>query len=193
MPRRGQRLNHRRHQQRASRLRREARTPRPGRHRMPPLHSSPPHPAAGTGAPSRLPPGLPQARHLAARTGNTAIQRPQLPRHPGCRTPGTPAPPPLHHRAAHLRQDPGTRRTRSGMRGNTGRQPSSSRTPGRLPRPARRHCSRPPLTQMPPAPHTPVAKACREQSSLAQAAPASRRKRANQAFSRLRIDNTDSS
>ena len=80
-----------------------------------------------------------------------------------------------------------------GMRGNTGRQPSSSRTPGRLPRPARRHCSRPPLTQMPPAPHTPVAKACREQSSLAQAAPASRRKRANQAFSRLRIHNTDSS
>ena len=58
---------------------------------------------------------------------------------------------------------------------------------------ARRRCSRPPLTRMPSPPHAPVAKACREQSSLAQAAPASPRKRANQAFSRLRVDNTDSS
>ena len=90
---------------------------------------------------------------------------------------------------------PGSRhpQIRPGMRGNAGRQPSSSRTPGRLPRPARRRCSRPPLTRMPSPPHAPVAKACREQSSLAQAAPASRRKRANQAFSRLRADNIDSS
>ena len=36
-------------------------------------------------------------------------------------------------------------------------------------------------------------KSLREQSSLAQAAPASRRKRGNQAFGQLRIDNTDSS
>ena len=76
---------------------------------------------------------------------------------------------------------------------NAGRQPSSSRTPGRLPRPARRRFSRPPFTRMPSPPHAPVAKACREQSSLAQAAPASRRKRANQAFSRPRADNIDSS
>ena len=68
--------------------------PRPGRHRMPPLHRSPRHPAAGPGPPSRSPAGLHQARHLASRAGNTAVQRQGLPRHPGCRTPGTPAPPP---------------------------------------------------------------------------------------------------
>ena len=61
----------------------------------------------------------------------------------------------------------------------------------RLPRPARRRCSKPPLTRMPSPPHAPLAKACREQSSLAQATPASRRKRANQALSQLRVDNID--
>ena len=81
---------------------------RPGRHRMPPLHSSPPHPAAGPGPSSRPSPGLHQARHLAVRPGKTAVQRQRLPRHPGCRTPGTPAPPPLHRRAADLLHDPGT-------------------------------------------------------------------------------------
>ena len=80
-------------------------------YRMPPLHGSPPHPAAGPGPPARPPPGLPQARHLAVRPGNTAIQRQRLPRHPGRRAPGPPAPPPLHHRAADLLQGPGgTRR-----------------------------------------------------------------------------------
>ena len=84
--------------------------PRPGRHRMPPLHSSPPHPAAGPG--DTFPPATRSASGTAsgcpAREHRSSASR--LPRHPGCRTPGTPAPPPLHHRAAHLRQDPGTRR-----------------------------------------------------------------------------------
>ena len=99
-PRRDQRLNRRSHQERAPRLRREARPARPGRHRMPPLHRSPPHQQP---VPVHLPAHqqrLPQARHLAVRAGNTAVQRQRLPRHPGRRAPGTPAPPPLHHRAA---------------------------------------------------------------------------------------------
>ena len=87
------------------------RTARPGRHRLPPLRSSPPHPAAGPGAPAGAPPGLPQARNLAVRAGNTAIQRQQMPRHPGRRASGPPAPPSLHRRAADLRQSPGNRRT----------------------------------------------------------------------------------
>ena len=70
---------------------------RPGR---PPL-------ASRLGPPARLPPGLPQARHLAVRAGNTAVQRQGLPGHPGRRTPGPPPPAPLHHRAADLLQDPG--------------------------------------------------------------------------------------
>ena len=53
------------------------------------LHRSPRHPAAGPGPSSRSPAGLHQARDLASRAGNTAVQRQGLSRHPGCRTPGT--------------------------------------------------------------------------------------------------------
>ena len=82
----------------------------PGRCRMPALHRSPRHPAAGPGPSSRSPAALHQARDLASRAGNTAVQRQRMSRHPGCRTPGTPAPPPVHHRATRLLHDPETRR-----------------------------------------------------------------------------------
>ena len=129
--RRHQRLNHGSHQERAPRLRRGARPASPGRYRMPPLHRSPPHPAAGPRPPSRPPPGLPQARDLAFRAGNTAVQRQGLPRHPGRRAPGTPAPPPLHHRATRLLHGPETRQA--------GEQPWKRRTAALIesnPRPA---------------------------------------------------------
>ena len=108
--RRDQRLNRGSHQSRAPRLRREARPASPGRCRMPALHRSPRHPAAGPGPSSRSPAALHQARDLASRAGNTAVQRQRMSRHPGCRTPGTPAPPPVHHRANCLLHDPETRR-----------------------------------------------------------------------------------
>ncbi len=76
----------------------------------PALHRSPRHPAAGPRPPSRSPAALRQARDLASRAGSTAVQRQGLPRHPGCRTPGTPAPPPVHHRATRLLHGPETRR-----------------------------------------------------------------------------------
>ena len=82
----------------------------PGRCRMPALHRSPRHPAAGPGPSSRSPAALHQARDLASRAGNTAVQRQRMSRHPGCRTPGTPAPPPVHHRATRLLHNPETRR-----------------------------------------------------------------------------------
>ena len=106
----GERLNRGSHQSRAPRLRREARPASPGRCRMPALHRSPRHPAAGPGSSSRSPAALHQARDLASRAGNTAVQRQRMSRHPGCRTPGTPAPPPVHHRATRLLHDPETRR-----------------------------------------------------------------------------------
>lgn len=81
-----------------------------GRHRMPPLRGSPPDQPACPGPPARPPPGLPQARHLAVRAGNTAVQRQRLPRHPGRRAPGPTPPSPPHHRAADLLQDPSGRR-----------------------------------------------------------------------------------
>ena len=55
-------------------------------------------------------------------------------------------------------------------RGNTGRRPSSSRTRGPQPNPARRNCSRPPLTPMPSPPRGPRRKRFREQSSLTETA-----------------------
>ena len=54
--------------------------------------------------------GLPHARHLAIRAGNTAVQRQGLPRHHGRRAPGPPPHPPLHHRTADLLQGPCSRR-----------------------------------------------------------------------------------
>lgn len=77
---------------RPSRLRRPQRPARPGRQRLPPLHGGRAHPAACPGAPARTPPDLPPARHLAARTGNPAVQRQRMPGHHGRRAPGTPAP-----------------------------------------------------------------------------------------------------
>ena len=65
--RRDQRLNRGSHQSRAPRLRREARPASPGRCRMPALHRSPRHPAAGPGPSSRSPAALHQARDLASR------------------------------------------------------------------------------------------------------------------------------
>lgn len=46
---------------------------------------------------------------------------------------------------------------------------------------------------MPSPPPAPVTKACSEQSSLAEARPVSHRKRTNKTFTRLRVDNIDSS
>ena len=95
-----------------SRLRQPRRPARPGLNRLPPLHGRPPHPGPSPGAPARAPPGLHQARHLAVQGGNTTIQRQRMPRHHGRRAAGTQAPPALHHRTAHLRQDPGRATTR---------------------------------------------------------------------------------
>ena len=93
----------------------------------------------------------------------------------------------------HLLQDPGTRRPGRACVETPDGSPHRVEPPVGYRDPARRRCSRPPLTQMPSPLHAPAAKACREQSSLAEAAPARPRKRANQAFSRLRADNIDSS
>jgi hypothetical protein len=139
---------------------------------MPPLRNRTPHPAAGPGAPARPPPGLPQARHLTLRAGSPAVQRQRLPRHPGRRAPGPPAPPPLHRRAAGLLQGPSTPQARTTARGSAGRWPSSSPTPGRSLSQARRHCSRlRPARKPSPQSRQPTsaAKDRPEQSSLTRA------------------------